>query len=43
MHLIVCSDIHDNIWALERVLNNVPQRDAALVFCGDFCAPFTLL
>ena len=43
MHLIVCSDIHDNIWALERVLNNVPQRDAALVFCGDFCAPFTLV
>ena len=43
MQLVVCSDIHDNIWALERLLNHIPQQDAALLFCGDFCAPFTLV
>ncbi len=43
MQLVVCSDIHDNIWALERLLEHIPQKDAALLFCGDFCAPFTLV
>ncbi len=43
MKLIVCSDIHDNIWALQRALDSLPQEEAALLFCGDFCAPFTLV
>lgn len=38
----VCSDIHDNIWALERALPHMDEAEV-LVFCGDFCAPFTLV
>lgn len=41
MKLAVCSDIHDNIWALERALP-LMQEAELLIFCGDFCAPFTL-
>ncbi len=41
MRIAVCSDIHDNIWKLETVLKRISEWDA-LVFCGDFCAPFTL-
>ncbi len=41
MRIAICSDIHDNIWALERALPQMADADA-LVFCGDFCAPFTL-
>jgi uncharacterized protein len=40
MKIAVLSDIHDNIWALERLLEDL-QADV-LIFCGDFCAPFTL-
>jgi putative phosphoesterase len=41
MRIAVCSDIHDNIWKLEAALPGINQANA-LVFCGDFCAPFTL-
>lgn len=41
MKLAVLSDIHDNIWQLERALATCWAADA-LLFCGDFCAPFTL-
>lgn len=41
MRVAVCSDIHDNIWALERVLPAMNEANV-LIFCGDFCAPFTL-
>jgi putative phosphoesterase len=41
MRIAVLSDIHDNIWQLDRVLSRVRGADA-LIFCGDFCAPFTL-
>ncbi len=40
MHVTICSDIHDNIWALEKALPGMAAD--ALIFCGDFCAPFTL-
>ena len=40
MKLAILSDIHDNIWKLETLLANL-EADA-LIFCGDFCAPFTL-
>ena len=43
MRIAVLSDIHDNIWNLETALDDVNERGAeALVFLGDFCAPFTL-
>lgn len=41
MTISVMSDIHDNIWNLERALPIVAGSDA-LLFLGDFCAPFTL-
>jgi len=40
MKIAILSDIHDNIWRLERLLTGL-QADR-LLFCGDFCAPFTL-
>lgn len=43
MGIVICSDIHDNIWNLERFLQRLQREKVdALVFCGDFCAPFTL-
>jgi len=41
MLVALCSDIHDNIWKLEAALPRLNQADV-LIFCGDFCAPFTL-
>ncbi len=40
MKIAILSDIHDNIWRLEALLAGL-QADL-LLFCGDFCAPFTL-
>ena len=40
MRVAIVSDIHDNIWKLETLLSGL-EADAIL-FCGDFCAPFTL-
>jgi hypothetical protein len=40
MKIAVLSDIHDNIWQLEKLLASL-EADV-LIFCGDFCAPFTL-
>lgn len=42
MRIAICSDIHDNIWKLESALPGMNQANA-LIFCGDFCAPFTLV
>jgi len=41
MRVAICSDIHDNIWALERALPLMNEANL-LIFCGDFCAPFSL-
>jgi hypothetical protein len=39
----VLSDVHDNIWNLADALEKVEAAGAeVLIFCGDFCAPFTL-
>ena len=36
----VFSDVHDNIEALLRVLDDFKARNAArAIFCGDFCSP----
>jgi putative phosphoesterase len=40
MKIAILSDIHDNIWRLETLLAGL-EADV-LIFCGDFCAPFTL-
>ena len=40
MRIAILSDIHDNVWKLETLLAGL-EADA-LIFCGDFCAPFTL-
>jgi putative phosphoesterase len=43
MVIAVLSDIHDNIWNLAEALRAIQETGAeALIFCGDFCAPFTL-
>jgi len=41
MRIAVMSDIHDNIWQLEKALARL-EGVQQLMFCGDFCAPFTL-
>ncbi len=40
MKIAILSDVHDNIWRLETLLAAL-EADL-LIFCGDFCAPFTL-
>lgn len=40
MRIAILSDVHDNIWKLETLLAGL-EADV-LIFCGDFCAPFTL-
>lgn len=43
MIIAVLSDSHDNIWNLADALEQAQAAGAqALIFCGDFCAPFTL-
>jgi len=41
MKIAILSDAHDNIWKLEEVLQQL-EGVGALLFCGDFCAPFSL-
>jgi len=41
--LAAISDIHDNVWALERVLQSIADDGAEmLLVLGDLCAPFSL-
>ena len=41
--IAVLSDIHDNIWNLDKALRQVRESEArTLLFLGDFCAPFVL-
>lgn len=41
--IAILSDIHDNIWNLEKALRQIQESEArTLLFCGDFCAPFVL-
>ncbi len=40
MKIAILSDVHDNIWKLETLLAGLEAE--TLIFCGDFCAPFTL-
>lgn len=42
MRVAIISDIHDNIWNLEKALKIIEKEgiDPA-IFCGDYCAPPT--
>lgn len=43
MKIAILSDVHDNIWKLAEVLEQIKGSGAqSLIFCGDLCAPFTL-
>lgn len=43
MIIAIVSDIHDNIWKLEQVKQQIHAHDCEMIiFCGDFCAPFSL-
>ncbi len=42
MRVAILSDVHDNLKALRRALEALRREADALIFCGDFCAPFTL-
>jgi putative phosphoesterase len=43
MKIAILSDVHDNIWKLAEVLEDAQRAGVgAALFCGDFCAPFTL-
>jgi putative phosphoesterase len=42
MKIAILSDIHDNIWNLEKVLKQIKEKKLeVIIFCGDLCAPFT--
>ena len=43
MKLAILSDIHDNVWNLNKALalSELQQSDTML-FCGDLCAPFII-
>lgn len=39
MKVVVISDIHDNIWNLEKALKIIKKRGIDTgIFCGDYCA-----
>lgn len=40
MKVALLSDIHDNIWNLQKALNALKDKTEAVIFCGDYCAPF---
>ena len=43
MRIAILADIHDNLWNLDKALGQVRSIGAeALIFLGDFCAPFSL-
>lgn len=43
MKLTILSDIHDNVWNLQKVLDSPEvQKTGAMLCCGDLCAPFIL-
>ncbi len=41
MKIVVCSDLHDNLWVLEKARAGMATADV-MIFCGDLCAPFSL-
>ena len=43
MKLTILSDIHDNVWNLQKALDAPAVKETdALLCCGDLCAPFII-
>jgi uncharacterized protein len=42
MRIAVLSDSHDHLGKLALAVQAAAERAEALLFCGDFCAPFSL-
>ncbi len=43
MKIAILSDIHDNIWNLQKALAMPAlQATEAMLFCGDLCSPFII-
>lgn len=43
MRVAILSDIHDNVWNLQRALDWISGNDIeAVILCGDLCSPFVL-
>lgn len=43
MKILLLSDVHDNVWALQAILQSNEAKDTdVLIFCGDLCAPFLI-
>ncbi len=41
--IAIISDSHDNIWTLEKALDDITRSSATmLLHCGDLCAPFVI-
>lgn len=41
MRIAIISDTHDNIWVLDRVIEELGEMDA-VIHCGDLCSPFVV-
>ena len=42
MKVAIVSDIHDNIWNLDKALKIIEKKGiSTAIFCGDYCAPTT--
>jgi len=41
MNVAVLSDVHDNIWNLQKAIKLIKGNVKAIIFCGDMCAPST--
>lgn len=45
MKIAILSDIHDNVWKLQKALDWITAPEnaiEAMVICGDLCAPFII-
>lgn len=43
MKILILSDIHDNVWALQTILQSKQAAEAEmLICCGDLCSPFII-
>jgi len=44
MIIAIITDIHDNIWNLERIINSINSDEniKVVVNCGDLCSPFVI-